>query len=60
MKKKKWEKPELVVIVRNQPEESVLQACKSGWYGIMGPNNTEQNWCLIYLTPDTCNAVSSS
>ncbi len=27
-KKKKWEKPELVVLVRRNPEEMVLTACK--------------------------------
>ena len=26
--KKSWEKPELVVLVRGKPEESVLQVCK--------------------------------
>lgn len=28
MLKKKWEKPELVVLVRGKSEEAVLQACK--------------------------------
>ena len=27
---KKWVKPELVVLVRHQPEEAVLQNCKTG------------------------------
>ena len=60
MKKKKWSTPELIILTRNKPEESVLLVCKSGWYGIIGPYNIDQNWCLVYLTPDTCNAVSSS
>ena len=25
---KTWEKPELIILVRNQPEEAVLTACK--------------------------------
>ena len=29
MKKKKWETPELIVVVRSKPEEAVLQTCKS-------------------------------
>jgi len=27
--KKNWDKPELTVLVRNKPEEQVLQACKT-------------------------------
>ena len=27
--KKQWTKPELIVLVRNKPEEAVLQACKA-------------------------------
>ncbi len=26
--KRVWQKPELVVLVRNKPEETVLRACK--------------------------------
>ena len=26
---KKWQKPELIVLVRNKPEEAVLNGCKS-------------------------------
>jgi hypothetical protein len=28
--KKKWEKPQLIVLVRSRPEEAVLLACKGG------------------------------
>ena len=28
--KKTWEKPRLICLVRNRPEEAVLQACKDG------------------------------
>jgi hypothetical protein len=36
MEKKQWQKPELIVLVRNKPEEQVLNACKTagtntGW-----------------------------
>jgi hypothetical protein len=30
MKKELWKKPELIVLVRNQPEEVVLNGCKGG------------------------------
>jgi hypothetical protein len=29
-KKRKWAKPKLIVLVRREPEERVLQICKSG------------------------------
>ena len=28
--KKKWEKPQLIVLTRSRPEEAVLLACKGG------------------------------
>ena len=59
MKKKKWEKPELVVIVRNQPEESVLQACKSGWFGIKGPEMA-YDMCFDFMSSIECNALANS
>lgn len=38
MQKKEWRKPELIVLVRNKPEEDVLVACKSSAGGA-GPSN---------------------
>lgn len=35
--KKTWMKPELSVLVRSRPEESVLAACKTG--GSLGPSD---------------------
>jgi hypothetical protein len=40
--KKTWQKPELVVLVRNKPEEVVLQDCKYNF--LTGPDN-EDNMC---------------
>ena len=37
-KKKEWVRPELLVLVRSHPEETVLAACKSG--ALSGPVNT--------------------
>jgi hypothetical protein len=31
--KKRWEKPQLTIIVRGKPEEGVLLACKGGGSG---------------------------
>lgn len=37
--RKQWQKPELVVLVRNNPEENVLLACKvTGSYPSPGPS----------------------
>jgi hypothetical protein len=30
--KKRWEQPQLLVLVRSEPEEAVLAACKSGYF----------------------------
>ena len=35
--KKEWKTPELIVLVRNKLEETVLTYCKSAFYG-SGPN----------------------
>lgn len=33
MQRKKWKKPELIVLVRGEPDEAILQTCKrSGVY----------------------------
>lgn len=36
--KKRWEKPELIVFVRNRPDEGVLDDCKT--FSSMGPAGT--------------------
>lgn len=46
--KKKWVKPELVILVRNKPEEALLLACKGD--GSHGPNN-DNVWCEINGLP---------
>jgi hypothetical protein len=35
--RKLWQKPQLIVLVRNKPEEAVLLACKNG--ASPGPNS---------------------
>ena len=51
MNKKKWETPELLVIIRSQPEEAVLQVCKFQNGIINGPNNTN---CRGNVEPPFC------
>lgn len=55
--KKEWPKPELVVLVRNKPEETVLTACKvTGNPLTAGPSNGSYQ-CL---TQAACYAAGSS
>ena len=57
MKKKKWFKPELIVIIKTQPEESVLQACK--FYVPTGPGGVN-GWCILPVTYVECEIIVSS
>ena len=57
--KKPWQKPELVVLVRGNPEEAVLTACKV--IGSLGYHNTN-NSCLLgaRLRQHVCSSISAS
>ncbi len=50
MQKKKWCKPQLVVLFKGKPEEAVLSACKCIGGNIAGPywadpgRNCNQSW----------------
>ena len=57
--KKIWVKPELVILVRNQPEESVLQACKSNWHAVKGPEMA-YDMCLDFMSSINCNSLADS
>ncbi len=60
MEKEEWAKPELVVLVKGQPEENVLTQCKA----VNGPaSNTEiaatgQN-CKVREGPSQCGACQA-
>lgn len=54
--KKIWKKPKLVVLYRGKPEESVLQACKTGTPGGTGPPN--KNKCNNKGIPCSAYTVS--
>ena len=55
--KKTWIEPELIVIVRNKPEEAVLAKCKDGTTGSSWGNvfsacmNHETSYCSACLNP---------
>ena len=52
--KKEWTKPELIVLVRNKPEEAVLTACK---FASGGPDSSQFDCilggCRAYCTSHT-------
>jgi hypothetical protein len=59
--KKAWVKPELVIMVRNKPEETILTACKRS--GSNNPPGFIDGGCQTFpddpqCTP--CNVVSDS
>lgn len=59
--RKKWSKPQLIVLGRGTPEENVLQNCKTD--SISGAN-TNKNACKAaskgQCTQANCNAVGTS
>jgi hypothetical protein len=55
--KKLWQKPELVIIIKNTPEESVLGTCKTQVQ--QGPN-TGQTSCLNAGGAASCQGHSNS
>jgi len=57
MKKIEWVKPELIILIRNLPEESVLQACK--FFVPSGPGEVN-GWCLLPETYTKCEEIISS
>ncbi|MBN2317497.1 MAG: hypothetical protein JXR49_00375 [Acidobacteria bacterium] len=53
--KKKWEKPQLIVLVRSRPEEAVLLACKGGGQQ-SAVAKTSKNLCFEQIK-GTCPAI---
>jgi len=54
-----WVKPQLLVIQRTRPEESVLLFCKMGEAG-QGPNGWFLGACFIDWTFQYCRAETNS
>ncbi len=59
MEQKKWQKPELIVLVRNKPEEAVLAACKGPMTG-SGSTGYTQSTCQPDLACNICSDTASS
>ena len=58
--KKVWEEPQLIVLSRGTPEESVLTHCKYINAPILAPLGAKQNGCNELLTSDCGNCLSRS
>ncbi len=56
-KRKVWQKPELVVLVRNKPEEAVLMGCKQfgGGPRLPGPHTDKCNQYYYYVGGEKVN-----
>jgi len=54
----KWQKPELIVLVRGRPEEAVLTACKVR--GASGYHVTDNGCMWEALCQSVCSSIDSS
>ena len=54
---KKWEKPQLIVLVRSKPEESLISLCKGG---TDGPVTMDRACQVGYDGCMTCQQMSNS
>jgi len=59
MSNKKWTKPQLIVLARGMPEESVLTFCKLIDPGVVGATDITQNGCQDVNSPSLCGACLS-
>jgi len=53
-----WEKPQLIVLVRSEPEEMVLQACKTNRRLTNGPRGFDNDGC--FYSGYACSQLVSS
>lgn len=59
MTKKKWEKPELIVLFRGKPEQAVLAACKGHMQ--LGPQVSEAGCTFMVVShTGTCKVLVGS
>ncbi len=61
--KKQWSKPELVVLVRSQKEERILETCKTGtaeWHAGPEANHVYCNYNPPYECGDACSSQVAS
>ena len=57
--KKVWVEPELIVLVRHQPEEAVLTACKQEYVGVGGSGDAV-DCCRVDYFCGICTTHSAS
>ena len=58
--KKKWERPQLIILARGTPEENVLYQCKTEHGAIIGPAaGIQQSTCGTGDTTTNCGACQS-
>ena len=55
----KWTKPQLIVLARGTPEESVLLVCKQIEVIRQGPTAIQQNGCQDVNSPSVCGACQA-
>lgn len=60
MQKKKWEKPELIVLVRGKPDEAILLACKWGFYGGAGSQDDRCQISWFFCPTGRCETSTPS
>ncbi len=58
--KKVWEKPQMIILTRNTPEESVLTHCKVIGIGLGYPDSANQDGCNNTATTNCGNCQSRS
>ena len=60
-KKKKWSRPQLIVLVRGKPEERMLVNCKAiGVFDAMGGYSGCKNDNAVECLPSYCETLVSS
>jgi hypothetical protein len=57
---KRWEKPQLTIMVRSKPDEAVLVTCKSISEWLRGPVDTTHNYCLYVEECTNCSSQTAS
>ncbi len=55
--KKEWQKPQIIILVRSNPEEAVLTACKNSDFS--GPTDMD-GLCTQLPNCDICSVYTSS
>jgi hypothetical protein len=52
-----WTSPELTVLVRNKPEETVLVSCKNGYGSSVGLGSSNDDSRCLTNVPNPCSGL---